>query len=159
MKKYREFMGYADYDNCRYFEVIGANGSGLNNCKEYTIYNDELVFVEYTRLTDSELKNLKKEELAVPVPPIKPTMTWDRYRCDGIYQFVAEDFTGKTVVESGFDVTDGKCREVWKKIKKNYPDVTGYKSFCAAYREALKEWEDYCERDQKRYDAFWGRRK
>lgn len=90
---------------------------------------------------------------------MKTTMTWIRIRYDGIYQFIAENENENTVIESKIDVTDGKCRELWEEIKKSHPNANGYKSFCEAYREAKKEFDEYAERDQRRYDNFWGNRK
>ena len=82
---------------------------------------------------------------------------WIRTLHDGIYQFVG--FCGENAVETGLDVTDGKCRELWGRVKTEFPDADGYRSFCAAYRDAAKEFKDYTRREESRYSTYWGARK
>lgn len=51
-------MMFADYDNNRYFKIISNNNSGLNECEEYHIEDDEMVFTDMVRMTDRELSKL-----------------------------------------------------------------------------------------------------
>lgn len=51
-------MMFVDYDNNRYFKVISNNNSGLNECEEYHIEDDEMVFTDMVRMTDRELSKL-----------------------------------------------------------------------------------------------------
>ena len=82
-------------------------------------------------------------------------MEWFRTKKDGIYQFVGCGETEEETIESKYDVTDGKCRELWNLIKEKHPNITGYKSFCAAYRDGKKESDAYFNREIKRYNNYW----
>jgi hypothetical protein len=85
----------------------------------------------------------------------KQTMEWDRLFYDGVPQLIGDD--GNVIIESGWDVTDGKPHELWVRIKKEFPNATGYRDFCRAYREGEEDFKSYCEREQRRYDYFWGK--
>ena len=82
-------------------------------------------------------------------------MEWIRLQYDGMYQIIGSTDDDDTI-ETGLDVTDGKCRELWIRIKEKFPRVNGYRDFCKAYREGKREWEEYCERDARRYRKYWG---
>lgn len=88
-------------------------------------------------------------------------MEWFCSDRTGFYQFVGygEDEQGNEIVlETKLDPSDGRPREVWEKILKKFPEATGYKSFCEAYRDRVAEWDAYCARQERRYKAYWGRR-
>ena len=83
---------------------------------------------------------------------------WDRFLCDGLYQFVAETQDGE-LIGCEYDISDGyKCRETWELIKFVHPVVDNYPDFCRAYREAAEEYAAYCQRDERRYKKYWGKR-
>lgn len=82
-------------------------------------------------------------------------MEWLRIQRNGIYQLVGFGEAETATVESKLDVTDGKCRELWQIIKAEHPTVSGYMSFCDAYRDGKKEYEAYKHRDEKRYNRHW----
>ena len=79
---------------------------------------------------------------------------WDRLHCDGIYQLVAETYDGD-FIETGRDVTEMKCKELYDAITEENPNLDNYKDFCRAYRDGKKEFDDYAERDERRYKKFW----
>ena len=81
---------------------------------------------------------------------------WSRFLTDGLYQFVAETRNGDYIGTS-LDVTDGKARRVWERIKADTPELDNYPDFCRAYREAAAEYNAYCRRDERRYWNFWRR--
>lgn len=84
-------------------------------------------------------------------------MEWHRGLHDGIYQFYAygED-DNRAGIETKLDVTDGKCRELWNRIKEEFPGAANYKGFCETYREAKEESDEYYAREERRYNSFWG---
>lgn len=81
---------------------------------------------------------------------------WMRVFHDGIYQFVG--YCGETDekgIETKLDVADGKCKELWDRIKEEFPEANGYRSFCEAYRIGLAEWNDFWRRENARYNSYW----
>jgi len=88
----------------------------------------------------------------------KKNYEWHRLFFDGIFQFVFENEDGD-IVKTKYDVSDGKCREVWKLILHDFPYVKGYREYCDCYNYAKEEWRAYWKRDTARYNAFWNYRK
>ena len=83
-------------------------------------------------------------------------MKWYRGLHDGIYQFYTYGENGdKVEIETKIDVADGKCKELWNRIKEEFPNATNYKGFCETYRKAKEESDAYYERDEHRYNSFW----
>lgn len=80
---------------------------------------------------------------------------WSRLLYDGIYQFIAEDDEGN-VIETGRDVIDAPCRELWSWIRDDFPTVDNYRGFCACYRAALSDRQAHFRREDKRQKKFWG---
>lgn len=79
---------------------------------------------------------------------------WERSPINGMYQLVADD-GGDEYIETGRDVTEAPCRTLWAWIKEENPDLDNYRDFCRAYKAGKKEYEAYCDRDERRYKKYW----
>lgn len=82
---------------------------------------------------------------------------WVRMYTNGLWQFVAKTFDGD-YIETKLDITDYKCKKCFERIKEKNPKLDNYKDFCREYREGLRDYTDYLERNERSYRRYWGKR-
>jgi hypothetical protein len=47
------------------------------------------------------------------------------------------------------------CKELFEKANEKYPNVNNYRQFCSQYKLQMIEYNNYMDRDEKRYNKFW----
>ncbi|MCL3787265.1 hypothetical protein E2N93_04400 [Ruminococcus bromii] len=75
-------------------------------------------------------------------------MEWERVYYKGKYQFIAYNTNDSIVIESGIDMTDDTCKNLWQKITNSFPSACSYRSFLQAFKEAKLEKKLYGRYEQ-----------